>query len=136
MKVDGGCHCGFITYEADADPGKTNICHCTDCQMLTGSAFRTTAPAKAGTFKLRSGELKTYVKIAESGRGRVQAFCPRCGTPIYATAVGDEPKSYGVRVGTIRQRDQFVPRKQIWARSALGWIDDMAGIPKTDAEPG
>jgi hypothetical protein len=40
MKVDGGCHCGYITYEAEADPEKTTICHCTDCQQLS---FRTCA---------------------------------------------------------------------------------------------
>ena len=22
MKIDGGCHCGYITYEAEADPQK------------------------------------------------------------------------------------------------------------------
>ena len=39
MKIDGGCHCGYITYEAEADPAHTAICHCTDCQTLSGSAF-------------------------------------------------------------------------------------------------
>src|SRR5262245_4627881 len=38
MKVDGRCHCGYITYEAEIDPEKVMICHCTDCQTLTGSA--------------------------------------------------------------------------------------------------
>ena len=33
MKIDGGCHCGAITYEAEVDPEKTSICHCTDCQQ-------------------------------------------------------------------------------------------------------
>ena len=41
MKIDGGYHCGYITYEAEADPEKVGICHCTDCQTLSGSAFRT-----------------------------------------------------------------------------------------------
>lgn len=27
MKIDGGCHCGAITYEAEVDPEKTSICH-------------------------------------------------------------------------------------------------------------
>jgi hypothetical protein len=40
MKIDGGCHCGYITYEVEADPQKPFICHCTDCQELSGSAFR------------------------------------------------------------------------------------------------
>jgi hypothetical protein len=44
MKIDGACHCGYITIEAEADPDKTTICHCTDCQAGTGSAFRVSIP--------------------------------------------------------------------------------------------
>src|SRR4029450_12628237 len=43
MKIDRGCHCGKIRYAAEVDPGKVVICHCTDCQTLSGSAFRTGA---------------------------------------------------------------------------------------------
>ena len=84
MKVDGRCHCGHIAYEAEVDPGKVVICHCTDCQTLSGSAFRTVVPTNEGTFKLLSGEPKVYVKTGESGNKRVQTFCPDCGTPIYS----------------------------------------------------
>ena len=38
MKVDGGCHCGSITFEAEIDPDAVGICHCTDCQRLSGTA--------------------------------------------------------------------------------------------------
>ena len=55
MKIDGRCHCGCITYEAEIDPAKVMICHCTDCQTLSGSAFRTVAFSREGTFKLLSG---------------------------------------------------------------------------------
>src|SRR5208283_3750354 len=40
MKIEGRCHCGQITYEAVVDADKVAICHCSDCQMLTGSAYR------------------------------------------------------------------------------------------------
>src|SRR3954469_1711270 len=40
MRVDGACHCGAIAYQADVEEGTANICHCLDCQTLTGSAFR------------------------------------------------------------------------------------------------
>ena len=45
VRVDGRCHCGNIRYQAEVDPGKVNVCHCTDCQMLTGSAFRANVQA-------------------------------------------------------------------------------------------
>ena len=32
MKIDGGCHCGVITFEGEIDPEKVGICHCADCQ--------------------------------------------------------------------------------------------------------
>ena len=44
MKVTGACHCGSITIEGEADPEKVGICHCTDCQTGTGSAFRVSVP--------------------------------------------------------------------------------------------
>src|SRR5881227_910405 len=75
MKIDGRCHCGFITYEADIDPEKVMVCHCTDCQTLSGSAFRIVAFTRENAFSLLSGEPKIYVKVAESGSKRSQAFC-------------------------------------------------------------
>src|SRR5438876_7921589 len=95
MKVTGRCHCGQISFEAEIDPTQVRICHCTDCQTLTGTAFRTTVPSLPGTFVLRSGTPKIYIKTAESGNKRAHAFCPECGTPIYAAAPGANPPSYG-----------------------------------------
>ena len=109
MKIDGGCHCGYITYSAEIDPEKVGICHCTDCQTLSGSAFRTSVPAARDAFSLSGGQLKIYVKTAESGAKRAQAFCPECGTPIYAAAATD-PQVFNIRVGTARTR--FCPRGQ------------------------
>ena len=127
MRIDGGCHCGHIRYEAVIDPEKVAICHCTDCQTLSGSAYRTVVPAPAGEFRLLAGQPKIYVKTAESGNQRAQAFCPECGTPIYSAALADTP-AYFLRVGSIRQRAQLPPKLQNWCRSALGWTMDLKGV--------
>ncbi|HZP89023.1 MAG TPA: GFA family protein [Burkholderiales bacterium] len=133
MKVEGSCHCGAITFEAEIDAATVTLCHCTDCQKLTGTAFRTTVPAPVQTFVLRSGTPKTYIKrTAESGRPRIQAFCGDCGTPIYACAVQD-PVTYGIRVGTLAQRKQLHPARQIWCRSALPWAK-VEGLPQRETE--
>jgi len=131
MKIDGRCHCGEITFEAEVDPDALHICHCTDCQTLSGSAFRANIPAPAEHFVLLSGTPKTYIKTAESGNKRLHAFCGTCGAPIYSSAV-ENPQSYGLRAGTIRQRAQFSPRRQIWRRSALPWVDALTDVPAAE----
>jgi hypothetical protein len=128
MKVDGRCHCGLISYEAEIDPRAIMVCHCTDCQALSGSAFRTVALTRPGGLRLLSGEVRTYVKVAESGARRLQCVCPDCGSPIYATAEGDEPKVYSLRLGTCRQRAALKPVAQIWCGSALPWL---GALPET-----
>jgi hypothetical protein len=132
LKIDGQCHCGFIAFEAQADPARTGMCSCTDCQALTGGAFRVTIAAEPGSFRLLRGEPTIYVKTADSGNKRQHAFCPRCGSPIYATGLGDDPKPYSLRFGTVRQREDFTPVRQIWTRSRAKWvtrIDDIPGAP-------
>src|SRR5215469_7830579 len=109
MKVTGGCHCGHITYEAEVDPATVRVCHCTDCQKLTGTAFRTNIASLPGTFVLKSGMPKIYIKTAESGSKRAHGFCPECGTPIYAAAPDPNPSTYALRVGAIEQRAQLAP---------------------------
>ena len=58
MKIDGGCHCGNITYSAEIDPETVGVCHCTDCQTLTGPPF---APvyARQGNISFTSGSRKS-----------------------------------------------------------------------------
>jgi hypothetical protein len=136
MKIDERSHCGFIPYEAEIDPEKVMICHCTDCQTLTGSAFRTLALSREDGFRLLTGELKTYVKTSDSGTKRLQAFCPDCGAPIYSTSEGDGPKIHSIRVGTSRQRNELVPRGQIWCRSAQPWLADIGTLPGTETQQG
>ena len=79
MKVDGGCHCGNIRYEAEVDPAKVVICHCTDCQTLSGSAFRTVVPTNEGTFRLLPARLRST-----SRRERAETDASKRSAPIAA----------------------------------------------------
>ena len=133
MRIQGACHCRDITYEAIIDPARVSICHCTDCQALTGTAYRISVPTLIKDFELKSGSPKVYIKIADSGAKRAQVFCPRCGSPIYAHAV-ENPKTYALRAGCIAQRRELVPTLQIWCDSALRWTGDIKEIPKRPRE--
>ncbi len=132
MKITGGCHCRKITYEAVIDLDNVVICHCTDCQSLSGSAFRTVAMSELGAFKFLSGDPKMYVKTGDSGNEREQAFCSDCGSPIYSTSIGDSPRQYGIRLGTVDQRNQIAPKKQKWIGSSQPWSQEIGSLPTTE----
>jgi len=74
------------------------------------------------------------VKKAQSGAKRQQSFCPECGTPIYSTSNEAGPNIYGLRVGTIRQRDELVPKLQLWSRSQQHWLDELSTVRKIDQQ--
>ena len=133
MRIDGACHCGLITYEAEIDPEQVEVCHCTDCQSFSGSAFRVSVPVLADKFSL-SGQTTVYVKTTESGARHVQAFCPRCGSPIYGVPADVPGASYFIRVGTIRQRNELSPKVQTWTRSAQPWVEDLASVPRIEKQ--
>lgn len=134
MKVTGGCHCGKITFEAEIDPDTVGICHCTDCQRLTGTAYRAVVATVPGSFALTSGAPRLYVKTAESGRKRVQAFCPDCGSPLYA-ANADGPPNLSLRLGAVNERAALTPKRQIWCRSALPWAMDLGALARYERGP-
>ena len=135
MQVTDNCHCGHITYEAEVDPATVRVCHCTDCQKLTRTVFRAAIPSLPGTFVLKSGTPTIYTKTGSSGRQRFHAFCPECGTPIYATSPEPNPSIYGLRSGGIDQRAQLAPPAwQQWCRSALPWSMDLRAVEKLDRQ--
>jgi hypothetical protein len=125
MQINGSCHCGKITYRAEANPEKVYICHCTDCQAISGSPFRWFTAVPEEDYELLSGQPKTYIKIAENGDESHQVFCPDCASPLYSTTSGDGPKWYYVRLGTAEQRNQLKPTLQVWHRSAQQWVDEI-----------
>jgi hypothetical protein len=83
-----------------------------------------------------SGQPTSYLKTtADSGRPRLQAFCPKCGSSIYSTTPGEgQQASYMVRVGILEQRDRLMPKRQNWFRSARPWVTSLDAIPKNQKQ--
>jgi hypothetical protein len=135
LKVHGRCHCGAITYEAAVEPGTVNVCHCLDCQMLTGSAFRANIQASAEQFRILSGTPRRYTKTADSGAKRVHAFCETCGSPVYSCSV-ENPQTYSLRLGALNEKDLLErPARQIWTKRRLSWIPRLEGVPECEGQP-
>lgn len=102
------------------------ICHCADCQVISGAPFRAVVAAPTEQFKL-TGEPTRYT-LVQSGKPMAQAFCPDCGTALFAAAP-ENPDTVVIRLGCVTQRAQLRPHAQIWEHLALPWISDLARIP-------
>ena len=87
-----------------------------------------------GSFKMLTGDPGIYVKTAENGSKRAQAFCSDCGTSIYSAPVENASTFFGIRVGAINQRDQLIPETQYWCSSAQAWLQDIKNIPRVEAQ--
>lgn len=135
MKINGRCHCGEVVYSAEVDENKVISCHCTDCQVISSGPFRNVVMSLPNAVTFSATQPKEYIKTAESGNKRAQGFCANCGTTLYATSVGEGDKVYGLRLGAIEQREQLIPKMQIWCRSAAPWLKELNSISAFDTVP-
>ena len=97
---------------------------------ILGRALPLSVPAPRDAFTLTAGTPRVYVKTADSGNKRVQAFCETCASPVYSAAV-DNPPFYSLRVGCLDERESLPPQKQIWCDSAMDWAMEIEELPKT-----
>jgi len=134
IHIDGACHCGRVTYKAEVDPDRVVICHCTDCQTISGAPYRVNVPVLSDRFRLR-GEPKTYVKRGDSGDEVTTAFCPDCGAALYSSK-GETPAFLNLRLGAVKQRAQLAPKAQGFCRSAMPWAMDITGFRRLPDPPG
>ena len=82
MKIDGSCNCGTITIEGEADRATVTVCHCTDCQTSSGSAFRVAVPVKGDVFKV-SGRPAIYIKTTAESGNRARRRSARPAAPRF-----------------------------------------------------
>lgn len=109
MHIDGQCHCGEITFEAEIDPETVSVCHCTDCQTLTGSPFRVTAVCSGAEVRLTAQDLR------QARRQRPDAL-PALLRRLRFPAVHERRRRPGGRLG--HPLGQHPPARQIAARQA------------------
>jgi hypothetical protein len=134
MKITGGCLCGAIRYTVEADPTTATICHCTDCQKFTGSAFATLVRADKKDLTIE-GTLKTFSSIGGSGNPILRHFCPECGSSI-AEEPGARPGVVILNVGTFDKPSVALPGREIFRDDALPWIHIEGDIPRSLKRPG
>ena len=119
-RFSGGCACGAIRYECSAPPLAMVNCHCRDCQRAGGSGYSPTIVVRRTALRLTSGEPRYYSTTAESGGIARRAFCPACGTPLFAST-STRQDVVGVRAGSLDDPPWFRASADVWTDSAQPW---------------
>lgn len=127
MQISGGCFCGKIEYEAEIDEGAVAICHCRDCQVFSGSAFRTSGIVPPDCFQFTRGSPKYFDKQADSGNLRRMAFCAECGTHLCSLPREDDGGFVSIRVATSHQFSTLKPAMEVYCTSRVTWMEGLKG---------
>jgi hypothetical protein len=118
---EGGCQCGALRYRCSRPPFVSYTCHCLACQKLTASAFATCIQVPAEAHELLAGDPAFRERVAESGNRLTSAFCPACGSAIYARNSA-RPRLRTIYVGTLDAPHAVRVNAHIWTKHRLPWV--------------
>lgn len=80
-RLNGRCLCGDVKYSVQEDFEEFYLCHCDQCQKVTGSAFASNIVSSIDNIEWLSGEDK-IIKYQDKARNFSKAFCANCGSGI------------------------------------------------------
>jgi hypothetical protein len=129
----GGCQCGRVRYEIKANPLTLYVCHCTECQRQSGSAFALSL-AVARDAVVVNGTPATWRRELESGRVIWCLFCAQCGTRLLHNPERN-PQASIVKPGTLDDTKWLNPVGHIWTRSAQSWVQIPQSTVNYEGQP-
>ncbi|MDH4556722.1 GFA family protein [Pseudomonas sp. BN417] len=126
--IQGSCLCGGIQYSTHVAPLTTAVCHCSDCQKQSGSAFSVNVMVPAEGFLAEGQTLASYQTRGGSGLPVRRFFCSHCGSALY-TEMTALPGVLAVKAGTLADAAIATPNLHLWCASAQPWVAIDRSLP-------
>ena len=117
--IKGGCLCGAIRYEAEAEPIYAGYCFCADCRKASGSGFVPFMGFAASAVRF-SGEPRVFTCKAANGGDSDRNFCPTCGGLVFGGIIG-QVEQHTIYAGTLDDPSLFRPNAAIFTRNRPAW---------------
>ncbi|HMD52767.1 MAG TPA: GFA family protein [Solirubrobacteraceae bacterium] len=134
--ITGHCLCGSVTYRADAEPIAQAVCHCTDCQRQSGTAFSVVVGVPRAALTIEGSTLASFTtKGEEHGSDTERSFCSACGSPI-VSVIAAAPEMAFLKVGTLDDASWVEPGIEVWSRSAQPWAPHFEHVATFERGPG
>jgi hypothetical protein len=113
----GGCQCGAVRYQIDAEPLEVYVCHCRECRKQSASAFGISVIVPAQAFVVTQGRVRTWARPTDSGGVLVCTFCEVCGSRI-CHSDGRET-TISVKGGSLDEPPDLTSAIHIWTTRKL-----------------
>ncbi len=133
MKLEGGCYCGALRYEAEGEPMMQAQCHCRECQYITGGSPNLFIAMPVANFKYTKGAPKQFAR-SDLERPVTREFCENCGTHVVTRAPGFP--AVIIKVGSLDDPKQFTPKMAIYTIDQQPFHRIPEGIPTFERLPG
>lgn len=132
LPLAGGCQCGAVRYRITGKPVTFYLCHCSECQRHTSSAFGESLRLKREDLEV-DGELELTTRGSDSGTLREGWFCPGCGVRIWHGSRGSA--LVNIKAGTLDDTSWLVPAGHIWTRSKQPFMAIPADAIDYETQP-
>ena len=133
LSVPARCRCGQLRFVLAEEPISFYLCHCTDCQAESGSAFGQTMHVRAEAVTGIEGEFGEHLLVGPHGQQVVMRHCPSCLTSMWAGQKAI-PQVLGVNAGSLEDAAGLTPYGNMWTRSARPWVAFAPG-PRFETQP-
>jgi hypothetical protein len=121
LPLTGGCQCGALRYEIRAEPLSVYVCHCTECQRQSASAFSMSVMVPRDSLVYTKGKPRRFERTADSGRVIASDMCETCGVrPVNHPLANDKVSI--LKPGTLDDTSWLHPIGHIWTKSAQPWV--------------
>lgn len=131
---EGGCACGAVRYRLLEDPLELHVCHCTDCQRLSGSAFVLSMAVLRRSLEVVRGEPATIAFDNPEGIPKRDRRCASCGSRLWSEPPRI-PEIFTLRPGTLDDTRWLRPIAHIWTVSAQPWVAIPEDVLRYDRQP-
>ena len=126
--ITGQCLCGAVLYQAGGDPLFAVLCHCRDCQRISGTGHTPVLGMPIGQFTF-TGETRTYAARGIRGKHAVRHFFPTCGSLLFGMP-GSVPDAVSIYVGSLDDPSVFKPSVAVFTSYRHHWDRGAASLPE------
>ncbi|MBM0741255.1 GFA family protein [Phormidium sp. CLA17] len=130
----GGCQCERIRYQLLAEPLTLYVCHCTECQKQSSSAFGMSMTIPREALIITQGQPQEWRRKGDSDREVVCFFCGNCGTRLFHQPERN-PQITNLKPGTLDDTSWLQPVGHTWTRSAQPWFTIPKGTLQEEGQP-